>query len=244
MNFDSVRKDPLLQAKTGLYEKTIGFTPDVIVVLSAGTIFDPKIGQFRSTKHNEGDVFGTLFGEGRVLATAELASYFPEAKIITTSKRLPGEPTHAQIVRDELVGCSVAASRIVLEENSINTLSQVTEALRIIFRSPWKNVVFVTSEYQLQRTELFFKHFKELLVADVQNKDVVQAYEEKRIQVSFVAAEGILTHKSPTFAALVEAMRGTSGYKIRLENEARGVQNILNRAYGRSKLQDKFERNM
>ena len=92
--------------KQTIYEHAIGFLPEAIILISGGTL--KKIGnddtaKYRSTKINEGDAFGILWGEARTLAVAELAVHFPQVTIIITS---------ALGIREELEQFSVSQDEI------------------------------------------------------------------------------------------------------------------------------------
>jgi len=214
--------------KIKVYEKMIGFVPEVIIVLSAGTIKDTN-GKLRSTSVDEADAFGTLFGEARVIATAELAKYFIDAKVITTSVGAHGELTTAAVLREELIKLSISSERIILEEKSTNSLTQIRETLKIALENKWKNIVFVTNEYHLNRVRAMYEYL---------------VYKDEDIKVLFIGAESILPHRDPSFIKIIEEMKKTDAYQNRIKNEERGIKDIINGTYGQksSKPDDKIER--
>lgn len=245
----SIIEDKEYKKKSKIYEKLIGFKPEVLILLSAGTVRetgeDSKV-FYRSTRVDEGDGFGTLFGEARVIATAELAKHFSKTEIITTSKRPTGKITHAQIIRDELENLSINRGRILLEEESNDTLSQIGETLKIVCEKGWRNVVFITNEYQISRAKAMYKHFGELSFVNKDTKSAVGELKSSEVKVSFVSAEDVLPYRDHSFIKVIDKMKKTDNYKKRLENEQRGVKMVLSGEYGKkeSASEDKIERQM
>ncbi len=228
------------------YDTIIPFVPDAIIILSAGTIHDPNshgVGGFRSTRVDESDAFGTLFGEARIVAAAELALYFENAKVVTTSARSPGEPTHALILREELADLSIPKERVVLEEKSGNTLTQIGECMKIVCDNGWTRVVMVTNEYQIPRAQAMYEHFEKLNVPEAMKK-AVEEVKTRGVQVVFVGAERILPYRDKLFIDIIEKMKASAEYKKRLENEERGTKMVVSGEYGRqpTDIKDKYER--
>ena len=244
----SLKEDATFEEKRNLYEKIIGFAPECIVVLSAGTL--KEVGEdgtvnYRSTRADEGDSFGTLFGEARVIAAAELAEHFPQSKVITTSLRSPSEPTHARIIRGELEKLSISPERIILEEKSNNTLSQIGEVMKIVFENKWIHVAMVTNEYQVARAGALYEHF-EKLTADEETKRVVAEVKAQGLRVAFVGAEIILPHRDESFIGIIKKIKKSDAYKKRLLNEKKGIKMVISGEYGKvpTKLAEKLERQL
>ncbi|MDP2648508.1 MAG: YdcF family protein, partial [bacterium] len=129
--------------------------PDAIIVLSGGSVplDNGKAGAegFRSSSYDDRDAFGTLGGYARVRAGAVLAKRFPEACVITTSKRGDEPVTHAAIQAQELQELGVPKERIILEERSENTESQLRESFSISAKRGWKHIAVVSNEYHIPR---------------------------------------------------------------------------------------------
>lgn len=234
----SLKEDEQFQKKRDIYKRMIGFVPEVIIIFSGGIIKEigkDGIATYRSTKENEGDSFGMLWGEARVIAAAELALHFPHAKIITTGFYAPNEPTQAEIIRNELEKFSIPRSRVLLEMYSHNTLSQIKKSLKITIDRKWQRVAIVTNEYHIPRVRAMYEHFEKLLP---------QAVKFSGVQVAFIAAESILPYRDKKFIEIIERMKNTEGYRKRLLSEEKGTEMILSGEYGKhqSKQEDKFER--
>lgn len=243
----SLKEDDQFHQKQNTYEHLIGFVPEAIIVLSAGTIKESReegVVSYRSTRVDEGDSFGILWNEARVIAAAELAAYFPKSIIITTSVRSAGEPTHAAILRDELEQFSVSRNRVILEERSTNTLSQIGEVMKIIYEKKFKHVVFIVGEYQVSRVRAMYEYFESLTQPTAETKQSVKEVKGSGVQVQFIAAESILPYRDKKFIKIIDEMRKTPAYAKRLQSEERGVAMIKSGEYGKieTKIDEKLER--
>lgn len=204
--------------------------PDAIFVPSGGSVPYEKDGRtaWRSTTYAESDAFGTLGGNGRVKAVAKLASTYPHAVIVTMSHRGGDRPTHAQVAADELAALGVPHTRILLEEASSNTKTEVEEGLRLAQERGWRSALFVSNEYQLERIRAF----------------VAQAEERPACVIAYQSAEEILVKDDPSFAAEFARVKESEPYQRRLASEARGVAAIKSGTYGVTRPEDKRERSV
>lgn len=199
----------MFQQKRKIYEQIIGFSPEIIVLVSGGTVKETgKNGaiRYRSTKINEGDAFGILWGEARTLAVAELAKYFPKTVIILTG---------VSNIYKGLKQFSTPQNRIILEKASKNTFSQIGEAMKIIYEKKIKRVVFVTNEYHVPRVYAIYEKIK-----------------RSDVQVKFVAAEDVLIHLNKKYIKIIDHMEKSPAYLKRVQNEKRGLSMIKNGKYG------------
>lgn len=220
-NFTSV--DESFQQKQNTYEQIIGFIPEAIILLSGGTIKEKgKDGliKFRSTKIDEGDAFGLLWGEARVLAVGELATHFPQALIIMTS---------TPAIFEELEQFSIPPERFILEGQSTNTFSQIGEAMKIVHERKLKRVIFITNEYHVPRARAMYESFG-----------------LNTVQVRFVAAETVLPYWDKKYIKIIDKVKKTPVYEKRVQSEERGLLMIKNGEYGKNKTSnsDKSERKL
>lgn len=204
--------------------------PDAIIVPSGGSVADkdPQTGRtiYRSTTYAEGDAFGTLGGYARVEAAAKLAKRYPQAFVMTTGKEGPDDVSHANIQAAELQALGVSRDRIVLEESSVNTKTQVDESLRIVRERGWRRVLFVANEYQVDRVKAFVEHLPE----------------RPACAIAYESAESVLAADDPAFAARFARIKESEPYQRRLAAEARGVAAINDGTYGAARPEDKRER--
>ncbi len=211
---------------------TLLMMPDVIVIPSGGTVpatdeprFQPNA--YRSTSYEEGDASGLLGGIARVQAAALLARTYPEAALLASGARGAGEPSHAAIIASELEALGVRSDRIFLEETSKNTFMQLQETLAIALARGWKNVTYVTNEYQCERVEAFLAHMTD--------------YPEY-MKVTCQPAEPLLIDTVPGFREQYEEIKTRSSYQERVAAEERGVRAIENGTYHPASTEDKQER--
>lgn len=206
--------------------------PDAIIVLSGGSVAekDPDTGSvtYRSTMYEEEDAFGTLGGYARVQAAAKLAETYPDAFLMTTGKEGPNDKSHANIQAAELIALGVPRERIVLEESSVNTKTQIEESLRIVRERGWQRVFFVSNEYQIERIRAFVEHLPE----------------QPTCEIGYQSAEEILIRDSPAFKAEFIRIKASEPYQRRIAAEARGVEAVRNGTYYLSSPGDKRERSV
>lgn len=243
----SLEEDEQFQQKRSIYEHLVGFAPEAIILVSGGTVKETGrdgIVRYRSTRVDEGDAFGVLWGEARTLATVELATHFPKATIITTSIRPFGEQMQAITLRDELENFAIPRDRIILEERSVNTLSQIGETMKIICEKKLKQVVFVTNEYHIPRVSAMYEYFETLVQSDAETKRIVNECKQRGVRVQFVAAESLLPYRDKKFIEIIDAIKKSPAYIKRLQNEERGTAMVINGEYGKQETayEDKLER--
>jgi len=206
--------------------------PDAIIILSAGTVPlteapTDRVEEYRSTTYDEGDAFGILGGRARMEAGAILGKKYPNALIVSTGKRGTNQPSHAAIIRHELEGFGISRSRVLLEEESVNTLTQIQQTLNMAAKHNWKNILYVSNEYQIERMKAFIK---ELLTLP------------ENLVIEYQAAEPIIIEDRPEFAGEYEQIKAQESYVIRVASEARGVAAIKSGDYTLAPLAEKLER--
>lgn len=202
--------------------------PDAIIIFSGGVLSYEEDGQtcWRSTTYDEGDAFGTLGGRDRVEAAALLAKQYPDATLVTTCKRMDGVlPTLASTYADELHSLGIPDERILKEEVSVNTGTSVQQVLKMAQERGWKNLLLLSSGFQIPRVEAF--------------------YEEMRsdIKATTISSESVLQH-DPAFVEHFERVKETPAYQTRLAAEARGIEAIRSGTYRPAPIEDKQERSV
>lgn len=242
----SLKEDEQFQKKHDVYEHVVGFEPDAIVLVSGGIVKEVTqdgVTKYRSTRIDEGDAFGILWGEARVLAVAELAGFFPKAMIIATGAHHP-EQAQATVFRDELEQLLIPRNRIILEEQSVDTLSQIGETMKIVHERELMRVVFVTNEYHIPRVHAMYEYFETLIRPDTETKRIVRECKLRGVQVGFIAAESILTYWDKKFVEIIDTVKKSPAYLKRVQNEERGTAMVLRGEYGKRETprEDKLER--
>src|SRR3989344_287708 len=242
----SLKEDEQFQQKHDLYERVVGFEPDAIVLISGGIVKEVTqdgVTKYRSTRTDEGDAFGILWGESRVLAVAELAGFFPKAMIIATGAHHP-EQAQATVFQNELEQLSILRNRIILEEQSTDTLSQIGETMKIVHERGLRCVVFITNEYHIPRVRAMYEHFETLMQPDAETKRIVNECKLRGVQVQFTAAESILPYRDKKFIEIIDTVKKSPAYLKRVQNEERGTAMVIHGEYGKqgTAREDKLER--
>ena len=194
--------------------------PDVIIILSSGIIpyWENTLSDisYKLTTYEHYDNFGTLGGRDRACAGAIAAQKFTSAKIIVTSARaIEGAPSHAEVMRNELILLGVNASRIILEKISTNLSSQITESIKISTKNQWLNLLFITSEFHVPRTRLMV--------------EIIASDQLKSVKVS--SSESILIPNDRNFSIEFQKIKNNKQYTKRIENEERGIKAIKEGIY-------------
>lgn len=198
--------------------------PDAIIPLSGGTIRGTD-GVWRSTSYDDSDAFGILGGMARMQAGAILARRFPRALVVANARCMDDrQPSHAQIHAQELEELGVAQERIVLEESSTTTGSQVAETLTLAEERGWNEILFVSNEYHLPRVRAFWERHQSPIAA------------------SFVSAESVLMEEDPAFAENYRAVQDTDAYRERIRAETGGIEALKNGSYHEGSVDEKRER--
>lgn len=197
---------------------------DAIFPLSGGTIQDAN-GVWRSTTYEDRDAFGVLGGIVRIRAGAILAQQYPNAFVVADARCMDGRlPSHAEIHARELQELDVPLRRIVIEEKSETTGTQVSEALALAEARNWRHILIVSNEYHLPRIKAFCEQIN------------------SPTSVTFVSAESILTQDDPLFATEFERVKHMPAYRERLDAEAQGVQALKEGHYAMRPIDQKRER--
>lgn len=202
--------------------------PHAIIIFSGG-VMPLTDGNWRSTTYDEVDTFGTLGGKDRVEAGALLAKKYPGAFVVTTCQRMDHVlPTLASTYALEAQKLEVSPERIVKEETSVNTGTSIQEVLKLAQAKGWKELIFVSSEFQIPRIQAFYEEFQKTLKVDV--------------HVTFIPSESVLIENDPSFAERFAKIKETEAYKTRLAAEARGIEAIKAGKYRPAAIEDKKER--
>jgi uncharacterized SAM-binding protein YcdF (DUF218 family) len=127
----------------------------------------------------------------RAHRAAQLAHERPELVLICSGDRPPGAtadtPSEAALMRERIVGSGIAAVRVVLEDESIDTLGNaVLVAVRYLTEIEPRPLAVITSPFHLERATETFRHVLghtwqlEAVAADETDDDVARAARETR----------------------------------------------------------------
>jgi uncharacterized SAM-binding protein YcdF (DUF218 family) len=221
------------QAKYNLYKRLIGFHPEAIILLSGGMIKEvgkDGVTRYRSTRVDEGDSFGVLWGEARTLAVAELSKFFPKAMVLITG--IATRDTSTPTICEELEKLLISRDRIILENKSTNTLLQILEVMKIIDKRKIRKLVVVTNEYHTHRARAIYENFESLGSLNYKTKLLMRRVKNSGISVKFIGAEIVLPHRDTKYIRIINDMKESFAYRKRVKNEKRGLLMIKNGKYG------------
>jgi DUF218 domain len=215
--------------------------PDAIFVLSAGIIpIETPRGdaQYKTTAYSDVDHKGFLGGgKARIIAAAEASSFFPEAPLVTDSysaQKSGEEPTHAEVMAEELQHYGVPKERIIKEERSVDTITELVEMIKLAALHKWHNIAVVSNAYHIPRIQEMYRQLDTLASKD--DTDFGAAMKEvaqNPIEISFVSAEDILPIRSEHYVKLIEEMENTSAFKNRVAAEEQGLKQLREGTYGK-----------
>jgi len=193
---------------------------------------------YRPTAFTTKDAHGYLAGgHSRIIAAAELASYFPDLKIITTSWYQPDKPIHAEVYAKELERMGVPKNQIEMEKKSRSTLESLVEFIKIGKKEGWKAASILTSEYHIPRTKAMVENLEWLAerfnLNDEEFKKALEEFKKEPFKINYISPEEILPHRDKRYQKIIDEVKTLDAYKQRVEAEARGVEQIKNKTYGK-----------
>lgn len=206
--------------------------PDGIFLLSGGIVNKGgKIPHFVPTGYNDLDEYGYVTGGIiRVHAAAELAKKFPRVKLVTSSRfthLIKGVPTHAQVYARALLASGVPRFRIIMRKTSVNTLTELHEAVKLSWLLNWHTIGILSNNYHLPRIK---EMYREIYRLGKKDRHFIKAWQGlgkgKKLNVIFMGAEKILMQKNDFYRKKLAAWQKTPGYKMRLLAEKKGLQDL------------------
>ncbi|MFA6322259.1 MAG: YdcF family protein [Candidatus Buchananbacteria bacterium] len=141
-------------------------TEAAIIILGGGLVKNEN-GHWRTANFNEGDYAGITGDYLRVEAGAYYLQNNPQSLVIASGgysqfKEDEGAPTLAQVIADELRSLGVPPERIILEDRSISTYTQLLEVAKILRDRGINEATIISNEYHLPRIREFIDQRPEL----------------------------------------------------------------------------------
>ncbi len=205
-----------------------GATPDVVFSMSGGIAkkTDPRGDYYGSTAFDQKTDTGHVTGsKPRIIATTEIANIYPEIPIVATSKVFDDEPTHAAVIAEELIARGVDSNRIVYEEKSISTITEVIEMVKLAVEKDWHHLAVVTNSYHIPRMREMYERLPEI-VEDELLREVYSYFQAKGGEVSFVAADDVMRAMSKRFESYLDKVAELPEYQRTVASEAKGLEDI------------------
>jgi hypothetical protein len=220
----SAESVPSDREQISLLRNLVQGTPAAFSIL-AGTMkySEPKAryesGSFRDVDENSKLSTGmtqVTGGKDRVLAAAMMHTAFPEAVIVPMSKtRNADKPTYAAVAQAELIQKKVNPDRIILEENSVSTITEFKEAAKLWSKYQWPNLVFISSNWHLPRAEALFNHLENFSEGQPEEHVVtsfIHAIQTGALTIQFLSSTAVLIVKSKK--PILKPSEKTRKYKL------------------------------
>jgi len=227
-------------------EQFSGNEPEAIFVLSGGIVTDsvarvaPYNDDFKSPSFADSDRLfadaGKIIvppgGKTRVIAATEIAKEFSDMTIVTTSI-VPGEFSHASVMATELRGRGIEDKRIILEEDSLDTWTEMVELVKMTVKQGWGTVGIITNQYHVPRAQAMLDNLEQYLAVnpDAEASAALQKVRTGSMQIKFLAAEKVLESVNPHWSTLFERTRTTAAYQKTQQNEANGLEALRTGTY-------------
>ncbi len=213
--------------KTIVQNKNLQKAINLVVILGGGLVNDKKTGIWRTTGFYEGDKFGVDGSRLRVVAGALLFKKSPESIIIASGgkgqlKKVKGVATLAVVIKRELMALGIPARKIIKEEKSSNTYTQLLELSKLTRNSKFniKQILIVSNSWHLMRIELMAKFFPPLVKLPTQKF------------VKFLSAEKVcLKYQSMNWRNIINKAYHSAAMKKRISLERAGIRDIKNGKY-------------
>lgn len=227
-------------------------TPDAFFIFAGAMKYDEAKGEYITASfdtHDENSVLAIgvalpCGGRDRVLTAFEMQRVFPEAYFVAMSKTRDGnKPTYASVTRKELLEKGVEDHRILLQDVSVDTVTELKETARIVSERGWSNVVLIVSKWQVPRAEALLNHVEDFADKDEEMlcSSFVNSIKTGTLLVQFLDTTAVLSTISDTYRRFFEATLATDpGMQARMRAEAEGVRQIAEGTYSGRTLTHKI----
>lgn len=186
----------------------------------------------------------TTGGKDRMFAAVQMHEVFPKATIVPMSRtRDENKPTYAAVTKDELIRKNVNPEQIVFEDVSINTITEFKEAAKLCLQHGWKDIVFITSNWHLPRSQALFNHIENFAEGEEEDEvltSFVQAIQNGEIKVQFLGTTEVLSLRDKRYQKLFEAVESDERMLQRKQVEREGLAQIEAGTYAGKQIPKKI----
>lgn len=225
-------------------ENLVEGEPDALFLLSGiSEVVDTKTQEKKYKPGSYADVDWNGYmtgGKGRALAVAELAKYFPEATVAANSNTFnvhdSQAPTDADVMAEYLEKKGVETERIIKQDQSTTTFTELIELIKYISEHQWKHVAVVAGETQKPRAMEMFRQISTLQDPAGAWKDPVfrkalEVFKQLQPKITFVAAESVLPIRDKRYANIIAQARETETWKTREALDKKAVDDLVGGRY-------------
>ncbi len=226
--------------------------PDAFFIFAGAMKYDETKGGYVTASfdtHDENSALATGVplpsgGRDRVLVACGMHGVFPEAYLVAMSKTRDGnKPTYASVTRKELLEKGVDDHRILLQDASVDTVTELKETARLAIERGWSNAVLIVSKWQVPRAEALLNHIEDFADRDEDKllSSFANAIKTGTLLVQFLDTTTVLSTINDTYRRFFEeTLASDSGMQARIRAEAEGLRQIVEGTYGGRMLTHKI----
>lgn len=219
-------------------------TPDAFFTLAGAMKYNEQKGRYESggfsvPDQNSALATGILLATGskdRVLAAATLHEAFPDATIVTLSRtRDETKPTYAEVARTELINKGINPDQIMVEDESVNTITELKTVARLCRDHAWSNVVIVSSNWHLPRVEALLNHLENFADSPEETallSSFAETIRRQELTIQFIGTTEVLSTKGRAYERFFDTVSRDPGLQKRIEVEKMAVELIATGHYG------------
>lgn len=218
--------------------------PDALFLLSGvSEVIDSKTKEKKYKPGSYADVDWKGFmtgGKARALALVELAKHFPEAVVAVNSNTFnihdPLAPTDAEVMAEFVKRKGVEMGRVLMQDQSTTTFTELIELLRYVAKYEWKHPVVVAGESQKLRAEEMFRQLDTLqdpdgAWRDPEFREALEKAKNLGTVVTFVSSEDVLPIRDPRYSELISAARNTDTWRNRENMDRKAFDDLAGGRY-------------
>jgi hypothetical protein len=226
--------------------------PDAFFIFAGAMNYDETKGEYVTASFDTYDENSALAtgsplpsgGRDRVLVACEMHSVFPEAYFVAMSKTRDGnKPTYASVTRKELLEKDVDDHRILLQDVSIDTVTELKETARLAIERGWSNVALIVSKWQVPRAEALLNHIEDFADRDERKllSFFANAIKTRTLLVQFLDTTTVLSTVNDMYKRFFEeTLASDSGMQARIRVEAEALRQIVEGTYSGKMLTHKI----
>lgn len=227
-------------------------TPDAFFILAGAMKYDDTKDEYITASFDTYDENSALAigrplpsgGRDRVLVAFEMHGVFPDAYLVGMSKtRDESKPTYASVVQKELLEKGVDEDRILLQDVSVDTITELKEVARLTIKRGWSNIVLIVSKWHVPRAEALLNHVEDFI--DEGEKTLLSSFanaiKSGALRVQFLDTTAVLSTINDTYKKFFEeTLAHDPGMRARLSVEGDSLRQIAEGTYGGRKLTHKI----
>lgn len=210
-----------------------GGVPDAFSLLANGVKKVGTAGVWKTGGYTDTGARGDINGShaGVIVIRRLEKEYFPETKIVANSFNTATEDwpeeRHAEVAAREFRAAGIPEEDIIVQQDSVSTVTELLENIRLAEENNWKHLVIFTNGAQVERARASLEkidtvfdplQFRERPEIQKALKSFLERQERREVKISIVAAEDALERMGERYVKFVQRVKGSPLY---VESKAR-----------------------